>query len=74
MQGIPNRTEVRVPTQTWAGYGFSQSSPSPILPSRTMAKQNAAVSELYSDDLSLFTLILWLKRELFVVERRRRCG
>lgn len=31
MQGMPSRTEVRVPTPTWSGYGFSQSSPSTIL-------------------------------------------
>lgn len=27
----PNRSEVRVPTSMWSGYGFSQSSPSAIL-------------------------------------------
>lgn len=27
-QTKPNRSEIRVPTSVWSGYGFSQSSPS----------------------------------------------
>lgn len=30
-QTKPNRSEIRVPTSVWSGYGFSQSSPSAIL-------------------------------------------
>lgn len=30
-QSKPNRSEIRVPTSVWSGYGFSQSSPSAIL-------------------------------------------
>lgn len=30
-QSKPNRSEVRVPTSVWSGYGFSHSSPSAIL-------------------------------------------
>lgn len=30
-QTKPNRSEIRVPTSVWSGYGFSQSSPSAML-------------------------------------------
>lgn len=30
-QSKPNRSEIRVPTSVWSGYGFSQSSPSAVL-------------------------------------------
>lgn len=30
-QSKPNRSEIRIPTSVWSGYGFSQSSPSAIL-------------------------------------------
>lgn len=44
MQGMPNHTEVRVPTQSWSGYGFSHSSPSPIVQSRISIKEEVSVS------------------------------
>ncbi|KAG8258931.1 Protein bicaudal C 1 [Homalodisca vitripennis] len=31
LQGQPKPTDLRVPTSSWAGYGFSQSSPSAVL-------------------------------------------
>ncbi|KAK7603956.1 hypothetical protein V9T40_004229 [Parthenolecanium corni] len=43
MQGVPNRSEVRVPTPNWSGYGFSQSSPSAI-------GQNRAKEEITNTD------------------------
>lgn len=44
MQGVPNRSEVRVPTPNWSGYGFSQSSPSAIGQNR--AKEEITVSSI----------------------------
>lgn len=37
-QTKPNRSEIRVPTSVWSGYGFSQSSPSAILKGREVNK------------------------------------
>lgn len=50
MQGVPNHTEIRVPTQSWSGYGFSHSSPSPIVQSRISIKEEVSVSDGYSEN------------------------
>lgn len=44
MQGMPSRTQVRVPTHTWSGYGFSQSSPSSVLQNQNQKKDEVTVS------------------------------
>lgn len=44
MQGVPSRSEVRVPTPNWSGYGFSQSSPSSI--GQTRAKEEVTVGSI----------------------------
>ncbi|XP_050429624.1 protein bicaudal C homolog 1 [Adelges cooleyi] len=36
----PNRSEIRVPTSVWSGYGFSQSSPSALLKGQRENEQN----------------------------------
>ncbi|XP_050532725.1 protein bicaudal C homolog 1 [Daktulosphaira vitifoliae] len=39
-QAKPNRSEIRVPTSVWSGYGFSQSSPSALLKGQRENEQN----------------------------------
>ena len=47
MQGMPNQAELRIPTQSWSGYGFSNSSPSPIAQSNQSRDETITVSLLF---------------------------
>lgn len=51
-QTKPNRSEIRIPTSVWSGYGFSQSSPSSIL-----KEQRDVIFNSSSITIILFILI-----------------
>uniref|UniRef100_A0A1B6KZ36 SAM domain-containing protein n=1 Tax=Graphocephala atropunctata TaxID=36148 RepID=A0A1B6KZ36_9HEMI len=54
LQGQPKPSDLRVPTSSWAGYGFSQSSPSTVLKEQKLKEGIASQS---SD--------IWAKNSLF---------
>ncbi|XP_065223706.1 protein bicaudal C homolog 1 isoform X2 [Planococcus citri] len=54
MQGVPSRTQVRIPTTTWSGYGFSQSSPSSMLRNQKKEEVTNTEEEINSNTKSFF--------------------
>lgn len=40
VQGQPKSSDLRVPTSSWSGYGFSQSSPSAVLKEQKQREAN----------------------------------